>query len=130
MCGSRHWTDPDPIDTVIRGAADIASGRGERLFVVHGAARGADTLAGELAREHGGEEIPTPAVWRPGGAYDPSAGPKRNQLMLDENPDLEAVWAFKDAFDFALIRGGTEDMVRRAHFAGIKTYVVSHGVLT
>ena len=42
-----------------------------------------------------------------------SAGPLRNQQMLDENPDIELVLAFPGGV-------GTKDMISRAKKAGIK----------
>ena len=62
-----------------------------------------------------------PADW-PG--HGKAAGPIRNKLMLAQRPHL--VVAFKDEFDHTLTRGGTENMVRIAREAGVKTMVVSH----
>jgi hypothetical protein len=42
--------------------------------------------------------------------------------MLDSGVDL--VLAFKHPFNWALDRGGTEDMVRRAKRAGVPTFVI------
>ena len=54
--------------------------------LIHGAAKGADRLAGEWARTNGVEEIACPADWRRHGR---GAGPARNKLMLEEHqPDL------------------------------------------
>lgn len=76
--------------------------------VIHGAARGADTLAHEWAAHH---EIPVdvyPADWQ---AHGRAAGPIRNARMLEEGkPDV--VVAFKGG-------RGTADMVRRARASGV-----------
>jgi hypothetical protein len=78
--------------------------------VVHGDYRGADTLAKEWARSRGIPEVGYPADWRMG----PSAGPARNQRMLDaERPD--GVVALPGG-------GGTADMVRRARAAGLPVW--------
>lgn len=93
--------------------------RVNRLTVVHGAARGADRMAGEWARsrrEEGVIELPFPADWR---RYGRAAGVLRNQRMLDEGkPDL--VLAFHDDIDHSR---GTKDMVRRARGAQIEVRV-------
>lgn len=48
--------------------------------VIHGAARGADTIGGEVAASLGFEVIEEPALWEVEGK---AAGPKRNQRMID-----------------------------------------------
>ena len=107
ICGGRVWTNRqltftsldahhefDPIDVVI-----------------HGAAKGADSLAGEWAKSR---DIPilaypvSKADWERLGWQ---AGHLRNQQMLDEaKPNL--VIAFPG-------RGGTADMKKRAAKAGV-----------
>jgi hypothetical protein len=54
-------------------------------IVIHGGARGADTLAGDAARELGFEVWEYPAQW---DKYGKSAGLIRNRQMLDLKPDL------------------------------------------
>ena len=75
--------------------------------LVHGAARGVDTICAMWAEEVGVTPIPVPAEWRDdGGRFDRGAGHERNQRMLDEyHPD--ALFAFPGG-------GGTADMVERA----------------
>lgn len=113
VCGSRDWSDPAPILTV------LSSLRHEDVIVIHGAARGADQMAGQVARVVGLDVQEFPADWRGQGK---AAGHIRNRLMLDEKPDV--VWAFKDGFDWTFSRGGTENMVRIAQEAGVPAYVV------
>lgn len=115
-CGSRDWTDSDIITALIVGLPG-------RPVVVHGGARGADSIAGSVAERLGLKTEVFPADWRGHGR---AAGPIRNRLMLAEGkPDV--VVAFKDEFDWTLTSGGTENMVRLANEAGVRTYVVSHG---
>ena len=60
-----------------------------RIVVVHGAARGADTLADRAARAFGMDVEPHPAGWHPeGGKLDRAAGFKRNALMVSLGADL------------------------------------------
>jgi hypothetical protein len=100
VCGSRGWTDETAIHRELEKLAP-----GSR--VIHGGARGADSIAGELARERGLEVVVYPADWH---AHGKGAGPIRNQQMLDEGrPDF--VWAF------TLGTPGTADMLRRSYAA-------------
>ncbi len=76
--------------------------------VIHGAARGVDTVAAYWADEMGIPHIPVKAEWRdaPGGKLNKRAGPQRNQYMLDTYyPD--ALFAFPGG-------SGTADMIERA----------------
>ncbi len=82
--------------------------------IIHGAARGADYLAGAWARWMQVPELPFPADWERDGR---AAGPIRNQRMLDEGkPDL--VVAFPGG-------RGTADMIRRARKAGLRVIEVA-----
>ena len=77
--------------------------------VVDGGATGADALAEAWARTHNVRNWIIEANWRKHGR---SAGPKRNQAMLEmTHPDL--VIAFPGG-------AGTDDMVRRAQAAGVE----------
>ena len=78
VCGSRDWADIRPIYDRLR-----QFGRG--VTVIHGAARGADSLAATAARSLGIAEKAFPADWRGKGKR---AGIIRNLQMLDEAPDL------------------------------------------
>lgn len=85
--------------------------------LIHGGAKGADTMCGEWAERNG---IPIIVFgidqyqWK---RYGPKAGPRRNQRMLDEGePDV--LLAFYGG-------RGTEDMKRRAAKAGIPIYDIA-----
>jgi hypothetical protein len=112
VCGSREWTAERHMRYVLEFYANIY--RGE-LTVIEGAARGADAMAGSIARSLGVPVEEYPADWRGKGK---AAGPIRNQQMLDTGADL--VWAFKDGFDWTFTRGGTEHMVWIARKAGVR----------
>lgn len=76
--------------------------------LIHGAARGADTLAQEWADDRGVCCLPFPADWKIDGK---AAGPIRNaRMLLDGKPDL--VIAFPGG-------KGTADMKKRARSAGV-----------
>lgn len=111
VCGSRSWRDSIAIWKVLRGY--------QGATVVHGGARGADSLAGKVAEDLGFPVVREPADWRPGGVVDMGAGLKRNIRMLERHqPDL--VIAFWDGKS-----NGTMHTVREARKRGIPVRVVS-----
>lgn len=105
VCGGRDYSDRERVFRVL----DRVAQRVEISAIRHGAARGADALAGEWARARGIPEQPFPADWRTHGKR---AGPLRNAAMLAEQgagtPDRVVVCGV--AFPGG---GGTADMVRR-----------------
>lgn len=117
ICGSRDWTDQLTIRMTIAGLETFLTA----LTIVHGACRGADTIADGIARSWGVTVEPHPADWKGKGK---SAGFQRNKEMVDLGADL--VIAFKDYFDHTLQTGGTESTISLARMAGIKTLVISH----
>ena len=99
VCGGRHFTDGAMLNEWLNFYhAEIGI-----TFLVHGDARGADRLAGAWARNHGIPVKAFPAEWI---AHGWSAGPRRNQQMLD-SVRVDYVVAFPGS-------AGTADMVRRA----------------
>lgn len=111
ICGDRNWTDYKRIYKEVQKLSDDD-------LVIHGAAQGADTLGSLAARRRGLMVQAFPAQWE---RYGRSAGPIRNQQMLDEGkPDV--VWAFHPNID---VSRGTADMIARARKAGVKTVIFS-----
>lgn len=106
VCGGRNFTDYKRVCQVLDGLSTV-------YLIIHGGARGADSLAGRYAEERGIPVECYPARWKEEGK---AAGVLRNQRMLAAEPDI--VIAFPGG-------KGTADMVRRAHKAG----VFVHGVL-
>jgi hypothetical protein len=119
VCGSRTWTDAallaEAVDRVVAMHGQDRAG----VVLIEGDARGADRLAGALAKARGWELEVYPSDWQRHGR---AAGMRRNARMLRQGHP-ERVIAFTD--DLAASRG-TADMVRRAHGAGIPVLVVSH----
>jgi hypothetical protein len=98
VCGGRDYANfafmCDVLDPIREGGISR---------IIHGGARGADSLAGRYAAMHGIEVEVYPADWEKHGK---SAGPKRNAEMLAQSkPHL--VVAFPGG-------KGTADMVKRA----------------
>jgi len=87
------------------------------MIIIHGAARGADSIAGVMAEHLKCKVLAFPAQW---DKYGRSAGPLRNQQMLDEGkPDIVL------AFHASLAKSkGTKDMVRRATQARVPVKVI------
>lgn len=109
VCGSRDWKDSDAI------RIELAKLPLDTL-VIHGDARGADKLAGEVAIGLGLRVKAVPAKWKDLGK---SAGILRNQHMLDMGPDL--VLAFCSDITGT---SGTMDMLKRARTKGVQSKVV------
>ncbi len=104
VCGGRNYGNRERI-------RDVLSKLPPDTTIIHGDARGADTIAGEEAHALGFEVIAVPAQWRVHGR---AAGPIRNRVMLAMNPSR--VLAFHDDI---LNSKGTRDCVLEARRRGI-----------
>jgi YspA, cpYpsA-related SLOG family len=107
VCGGRDYADYNAVLQQVRLL-------GSQVVVVHGAARGADTLAGMAAKELGLAVEVHPARW---AEFGKAAGHIRNQEMLDSGVDL--VLAFPGG-------RGTENMKRIARAAGVQVVEVGN----
>lgn len=109
ICGGRDFSDRNRLFTTLD---NFHAGVGIGL-IIHGAARGADTLAGEWASAR---DVPVqvfPAAW---STYGRAAGSIRNAKMLREGQPHFCV-AFPGGT-------GTADMIRRAERAGVRVCVL------
>jgi rhamnogalacturonyl hydrolase YesR len=110
VCGGRDYNDEARLNAVL----STAHLRDPIGLVLHGAANGADTLAGMWARARGIRVMAFPANWE---EFGKRAGFLRNERMLVEGkPDVVA--AFPGG-------RGTADMVRRAKAAGVRVVEIS-----
>jgi hypothetical protein len=116
-----HREDPD---------FDESAPEHERLmlqaFVLrHGVCEGADWIANDWGKERGVTIERFPAQWKVPvtGAYDPSAGPRRNREMAKKLPraaKLLAFWTGKMRVKFGKKEySGTLDMIQAALAEGI-----------
>ena len=112
ICGGRDFADAAMFDAAM---SDLIQLRGCPARIIHGAYRGADTLADEWGKRMALDVIAVPADWK---TLHRAAGPIRNQAMLDRKPDM--VVAFPGGT-------GTADMVRRARGAGITVAEIKAG---
>lgn len=103
VCGGRDYDNKIGVFSILGATHDTLGIQ----TVIHGNARGADSLAYDWARENGVEVIPCPADWE---IHGKAAGPVRNQKMIQYKPDL--VIAFPGG-------KGTKDMVDKAKREGI-----------
>jgi hypothetical protein len=90
VCGGRDYNDKEELNYILDTVTDPQhSGKifpSGWTYLIHGGARGADTLAGEWAKKHC---VPTLICWANWDAYGKSAGFHRNKLMLElGQPDL------------------------------------------
>jgi hypothetical protein len=109
VCGGRDFTDADYLFQTL----DDLHRQDPITTVVHGAARGVDTLAEDWAISRAIAVRDYPADW---DTYGKAAGPIRNQQMLDHGmPDY--VVAFPGG-------RGTQDMIDRAMLKGLQVVVV------
>jgi hypothetical protein len=105
VTGGRDYRDSFSLECALSEVAAFESL--ESLVIVHGAARGADTLAAEWAERMGYKDDPYPADWDSEGK---AAGVLRNQRMLETG------------IDYAIVcpgGRGTRDMMERLFNAGV-----------
>ncbi len=115
VTGDRFWDDYEATLRELEGLP-------KDCIIVHGACRGADTIAGEIAKALGMEVRPYPADW---GRYGRGAGPVRNRQMLKEEhlPDepIDLVLGFHKNIQESR---GTKDMLAISRAAGVQTRLV------
>lgn len=116
VAGSRDADPARHLEEICTAMRWIGRQREGRHSLLHGAARGVDSLAQTVAVYLGWIIEPVPAEWQ-SGRY---AGFARNQAMVDRKPDV--CLAFP-ALPVNFERSGTMDCVNRAINAGIPTLV-------
>lgn len=105
VCGGRDYNDLETVQAILDRLHEATA----FSCVIHGAARGADTLAGLWAKHH---DVPVEAYAAAWSRHGRAAGMIRNEQMLREGrPDL--VVAFPGGV-------GTAGMVRIARRAGVR----------
>lgn len=106
ICGGRDFDDKKYLWDMLES---FQSSEGSITVIAHGAASGADSIAGQWALGQGLTVHEYSARWQQEGR---AAGPLRNQRMLDDfRPDV--VIAFAGG-------RGTADMIRRAEAKGVR----------
>ncbi len=111
ICGSRYYKDFQKIRDYLKNLKQQTK---EKITVIEGGAKGADILARKSCKELEIEFKEYKANWKKYGKY---AGPKRNQKMLDDNPDIKKVVAFHEDLEKSK---GTKNMIKKAKKKNIK----------
>lgn len=108
--GGRNYDDAERVDAVLDGLHE----KRPIGLVIHGGARGADTLGGLWGARRGVHVCVFPANWT---LHEKAAGPIRNQAMVD--------WGLPQLGVKFPGQNGTSDMLRRMRAAGIKVVEVA-----
>ena len=116
ICGARDYKD------YIRMDDFLDKWIGKISVVIHGGAKGADTMAGEWAKSHGIPVEIYSAQWR---RYGRAAGPIRNKQMLNEGKPSMVI-AFPGTKNFKGVGKGTGNMMKQAIKARIKVIHVTN----
>jgi len=115
FCGNRNWNDIFKIHAEMRRLP-------QNTEIVHGGARGADSMAGTSARSCYFRVTVFPAEWE---KYGKAAGPIRNRQMLDyllKYDGEKKVVAFHHNIE---VSRGTKDMVTIARRAGVEVRIIT-----
>lgn len=108
ICGSRHFNDYELARRIFDSLSISA--------IIHGAARGADSLGERYAKENNIPCSSYPALW---DKYGKRAGFIRNQRMLEEGrPDLVVAFLTADS-------RGTKHMIKISEEANIPVQVIN-----
>lgn len=117
ITGSRDWTDFETIFKALDDALSLASGRGVPLRVVHGAARGADSIAQAWYDDRKAKGVDVqierhPAKWTTLGKR---AGTVRNLEMIALGAEMCLAFPLPESI-------GTRHCMRHAQLNGIPVY--------
>jgi hypothetical protein len=122
--GSRSWTDEFMVGVVLQGFLFVSQAIGEKLTVIDGKARGADSIAGAwYGTVH--EDVQHERYAADWNRYGNAAGPIRNGVMLAEGkPDIAVGFVEGLLPDGRPNSRGSKDMYERLLKAGIRTYLI------
>lgn len=110
VCGGRDYTRRE----LVYAALDRVAAKRQIEYVIHGAARGADSIAGKWAESRGIPCRTFPVTKEEWTQHGRAAGPMRNSRMLREG-EPDGVVAFPG-------QSGTRDMIRQAETWGIPVW--------
>lgn len=106
ITGSRYWKN-------IESIANELEKLPEDTIIVHGNAKGADTIAGVVAKELGFSVKEYPADW---STHGKAAGAIRNRQMFDQEK-IDKIIAFHEDINSSK---GTKDMINYARAKGFE----------
>lgn len=107
ICGGRDFTDREYLWLVMNWAKNWWN----LTIIIHGGAKGADTLEGDWAKYRGLTVIKVPALW---DLHGKSASIIRNKEMLGLQPNV--MIAFEGG-------AGTENMITISRKAGVPVFI-------
>ena len=121
MTGSRDWTNRERIEQGLRTVAALAlvPAGSTDVVLVHGADRGADTLAADVASQLGWATEAHPADW---DTYGESAGPRRNREMIAAGAQIVVGFPIGRRDEGASL--GTWECLAAATTAGLPAVIV------
>lgn len=112
VTGSRAWTDRTAVTKALFDEGVKVSPLGTKwsdITLVHGAARGLDTIAAEIASDLGMQVEAYPADWE---TFGRAAGHRRNAVMVASGADICLAFPLGES-------RGTRGCMRLAEKAGI-----------
>jgi hypothetical protein len=113
-CGDRNYYNYKYVQVKLDEIAQTYF-YGEKIVLIEGGAKGADTLARLAAERLGWAIVTVPAQWDKLGK---AAGPVRNKAMLDMEPDI--IVAFHDNIRESK---GTYDMMCQGNTMGVPVFL-------
>jgi hypothetical protein len=116
VTASREWRDRQRMQASFLSVQQRFGGPAAAMGIVHGAARGGDQLADEVAAELGWARDPVPCTSEEWARYGRSAGHRRNARMIRRRAYVGCV-----AFPFGL-SAGTRGCMAAAADAGIRVW--------
>lgn len=121
ITGSREWTDHALMKETLLGWGRFMGISDEWPVLVHGAARGADSMAASIWSAMSNPTEAHPAKWdrKLDGSYNKYAGFQRNQEMVNLGADICLAFLKSGAGN-----RGTRDCMKRASDAGIEVVEV------
>ncbi|WP_332606822.1 DUF2493 domain-containing protein [Bacillus spizizenii] len=114
VAGGRDFSDYELLRRKLNSA--LRNRQNEKIIIVSGKARGADSLGERYAREKGYEISEHPADW---DKFGKAAGYIRNKEMAEEADALMAFWDGKSR--------GTKHMIDLAKKNGLRISIVYYG---
>ena len=118
ITGSRTWDVKYKVDIVLNELFALSDVLGSQLVIVHGACpTGADHYASEWGAGRPDVKMEAwPADWK---QYGKSAGPRRNEIMVDAGADMCVAFLRNGST-------GTRQTIALARTAKIPTFVIDY----
>ena len=124
--GSRDWNDQYIPTLLMAGLRSWQGEHRERLVIVHGGARGLDTIADRAAKSYDLKVSDYPVTKQEWNHLGRRAGPLRNKRMLDSER-VKVVFAFSDELERSR---GTANMITQAVDRDIPVYLIQRVQVT